>query len=61
MAYLGLLELECLEKSERFGLDKQTELTFKIALLAQEQKLLQEIISANGLTDSGLKETVSNR
>jgi len=56
MAYLGLLELECLEKSERFGLDKQTELTFKIALLAQEEKLLQEIISGNGL-----KETVSNR
>jgi len=61
MAYLGLLELQCLEKSERFGLDKQTGLTFKINLLAQEQKLLQEIISANGLTDSGLKERVSNR
>ncbi|QIL37824.1 hypothetical protein G7074_00080 [Pedobacter sp. HDW13] len=35
-AYLAVLELQCLEKSERFGLDKQTELTFKITLLAQE-------------------------
>jgi len=61
MAYLAVLELQCLDKSECFGLDKQTELTFKINLLAKEKELLQEIVSTNGLTDSGLKETVSSR
>ena len=44
MAYLSVLELQCLEKSERFGLDKQTELNYQISLLTKEQELLREIV-----------------
>jgi len=47
MAYLSVLELQCLEKSERFGLDKQTELNYQISLLTKEQELLQEIVAAS--------------
>ncbi|MFD2287738.1 hypothetical protein GJU39_23030 [Pedobacter petrophilus] len=46
MAYLDVLEIKCLEKSEACSLDQQTTVTLNISLLEFEQEALRKIIES---------------
>lgn len=44
MVYLNLLEIRCLEKTDRCGPHQQAEITFRIKMLQHEQELAQTIV-----------------